>query len=113
MGRSNISVRGVRELEAKLRRNATLSDVKKIVKLNGSEMNKNASRKAPVDTGFLRRSIIFRISDGGFSAGSIAQAEYAPYVEFGTRFMSAQPFMYPSYLAQKQKFLADLGRLMK
>lgn len=110
---NTISIRGIKDLEAKLKRNATLNDVKKIVKLNGAEMNKAAVRKVPVDSGFLKRSIIFQMSDNGFSAGSIAQAHYAPYVEYGTRFMAAQPFMYPSYLAQKNQFLADLRRLMR
>lgn len=110
---NSITVRGIKELEAKLKSNATLNDVKKIIKVHGAEMNRNAARKAPVDTGYLRRSIIFAISDGGFSASSTAGAHYAPYLEFGTRFMTAQPFMYPAYLAQKAKFLADLGRLMK
>jgi HK97 gp10 family phage protein len=110
---SSVSIHGIKELEAKLKRNATLNDVKKIVKKNGTELNRNAAKKAPVDTGFLRRSIIFELSDGGFTARSIAQAHYAPYLEYGTRFMSAQPFMYPSYLYQKVKFLAELERLMR
>lgn len=110
---NSLSLNGIKELEAKLKRNTTLKDVKHIVKRNGAELNRNAAKKAPVDTGFLRRSIIFEVADGGMTAGSIAQAHYAPYLEYGTRFMSAQPFMYPAYLAQKNKFLADLERLMR
>ena len=109
---NNLSISGIKELEAKLRRNATLKDVRQVVRRNGVELNRNAAKKAPVDTGFLRRSIIFEVADGGMTAGSVAQAHYAPYLEYGTRFMSAQPFMYPAYLAQKVKFLQELERLM-
>lgn len=108
-----ISIRGIKELEAKLKQNGTLNAVKKIVKTNGAELNRKAARKAPYVTGFLMRSIIFELADGGLTATSTATAHYAPYLEYGTRFMSAQPFMYPAYLEQKAKFLEDLGRLTR
>lgn len=90
-----------------------MSEVKNIVKSNGAELNANAARKAPVDTGFLRRSIVFEITNFGLSARSVALAEYAPYLEWGTRFMSAQPFMGPAFRQQSKKFKSDLTRLMK
>lgn len=112
MARS-IQIKGIDKLQKKLRKNATMADVKTIVRANGIEMNRTASRLAPVDTGFLRRSIIFEIANGGLTATSTAGAEYAPYLEYGTRFMSAQPFMRPAYNQQKAKFKSDLGRLVK
>lgn len=108
-----IQIDGLDKFQRKLRKNTTLEDVKKVVRVNGTEMNRTASRLAPVDTGFLRRSIVFEIADGGFTAMSTAGAEYAPYLEYGTRFMSAQPFMRPAYNQQKAKFKSDLERLMK
>lgn len=107
-----IEIKGIEKLQKKLKANATMNDVKKIVELNGAEMNSKAQRKAPVDTGFLRRSIVLQISDGGFKATSDPSAEYAPHLEFGTRFMSAQPFMRPAYNAQKEIFKRDLQRLV-
>lgn len=112
MARS-IQIKGIDKLQKKLRKNATMADVKTIVRTNGIEMNRTASRLAPVDTGFLRRSIVFTIADGGLTANSTAGAEYAPYLEYGTRFMSAQPFMRPAYNQQKAKFKSDMGRLVK
>lgn len=90
-----------------------MDDVKRVVKMNAAEMNSKASRNAPVDTGFLRRSIVFELSNGGLSGSSTAGAEYAPYLEYGTRFMEAQPFMGPAYRAQKEIFKRDMDRLVK
>jgi HK97 gp10 family phage protein len=54
-----------------------------------------------VDTGNLRSSITWELTEGhGGHAGLTAvvgtNVEYAPYVEFGTSTMSAQPFLRPS-----------------
>lgn len=113
MARKGFSVTGIADLEAKLRKNATMSDVKQIILTNGAELNKSAQRYAPVDTGYLRRSIAFQTQNFGFVAVSIASAEYAPYLEYGTRFMSAQPFMGPAFRAQKEKFKSDMQRLVR
>lgn len=113
MARNSLSFNGIGALESKLKRNASMSEVKNIVKSNGVELNANAARKAPVDTGFLRRSIVFEIANFGLSARSVALAEYAPYLEWGTRFMSAQPFMGPAFRRQSKKFKSDLMRLVK
>ena len=40
-------------------------------------------------------------------------AEYAAYVEYGTRYMNAQPYMRPSYTAQKEQFKSDLKKLTR
>ncbi|MFQ8894288.1 MAG: HK97-gp10 family putative phage morphogenesis protein [Dorea sp.] len=40
-------------------------------------------------------------------------ADYAAYVEYGTRFMNAQPYMRPAYNAQKGKFKSDMQKLVR
>ena len=59
--------------------------------------------------------MLFRseISDGGLLAKSEATAEYAPYVEWGTRYMEAQPYMKPAFNEQKEQFRRDMNRLTK
>lgn len=54
-----------------------------------------AKRLAPVKTGTLRRSVTSRVvSPTRGQVGS--NLEYAPYVEYGTRYMEAQPFLEPA-----------------
>lgn len=57
-----------------------------------------AKNYAPVRTGFLRSSIYHELGvDGqGLFANVGARAHYAAFVEFGTRFMAAQPFLRPA-----------------
>ncbi len=108
-----IKVVGIEKLQAKLKKNVQLKDVKRVVRHNGKEMQVKAQRNAPVDTGTLKRSIGLEITDAGMSAEVEPTAEYAPYVELGTRFMEAQPYLKPAFNEQKEKFKADMKKLVK
>ena len=61
-------------------------------------------------TGHLKRSIGLDITDEGLTAEIEPTADYAAYVEYGTRFMNAQPYMKPAYNAQKGKFKSDFTK---
>lgn len=113
MARRNVSLKGVSELTMKLKSNANMKDVKQIVKQNTAEMTQGAQRKAPVDTGNLRRSITMDLSDGGLTGKVKPTADYAPYLEYGTRFQSAQPFMRPAFNKQKVQFKSDMDKLVE
>ena len=76
-------------------------------------MKKNAQFKKGYSTGTTRRSITLQLTDNGYTAQVRPTTHYAAYVEWGTRFMTAQPFVRPSYQSQKRKFIDDLKRLMK
>ena len=78
MARRNVSLKGVSELTMKLKSNANMKDVKQIVKQNTAELTQVAQRKAPVDTGNLRRSITMDLSDGGLTGKVKPTADYAP-----------------------------------
>ena len=39
--------------------------------------------------------------------------DYSPYVEYGTRFMQAEPFVKPSWEEQKELFKKDMDKLVK
>lgn len=110
---AGVKLAGVKELKRKLADNAQMNGAKKIVQKNGSELQAKAQRNAPVDTGNLKRSIGLEIRDNGLTAESEAVAEYAPYVEWGTRFMKAQPFMRPAFNVQKEQFKRDMDKLVK
>jgi HK97 gp10 family phage protein len=53
-----------------------------------------ARQRVPVKTGQLRNSIYSEISEWVAEVG--AEASYAMFVELGTRYMRARPFLYPA-----------------
>lgn len=112
-----IEIKGLDKLEKALRENATLSDVKKVVRHNGSqmqqEMQANADFTKGYQTGATKRSIGLEIKDGGFTAEVEPGTDYSPYLEYGTRFMDAQPFVKPAYNTQKAKFKRDMDKLVR
>jgi len=68
---------------------------------------------APVDTGRLRASIHAEIASDGLRATVIAEANYSVFVEFGTRYQRAQPFLFPAYEKNRLAFVAALKRNIK
>ena len=65
-----------------------------------------------MDTGRLRRSI--RVLDEDRGLYVVAETDYAIYVERGTRFTRAQPFMLPALRAARSRmleaFVREMGR---
>lgn len=108
-----ISLVGMEKLVVKLQKNMQKEAVKTVVKKNGSRLQESAQEKAPVDTGTLKRSITLDLKDAGMTAESEATAEYAGYVEYGTRFMSAQPYMRPALKEVGAKFKSDMEKLVR
>ncbi len=102
---------GADELLKKLKKAASHEDVTDAVKINTAELARNAIRSTPVDTGFLKRSITPEVT--GLVGRVRVGAEYGAYVELGTRFMAAQPYIAPNFMSQRIKFLNDLKRLME
>lgn len=113
----SIKFEGLEALQKALKDNASLDDVKKIVKHNGAElqqrMQKKADFKKGYQTGDTKRSIGLETKDEGFTAEVGPKTDYSPYVEYGTRFMDAQPFVRPAWEEQNLKFKSDLQKLMK
>lgn len=109
----NIKIVGMEKLQKKLKKNIQMDDVKRVVRHNGAEMQTKAQQNAPVDTGTLKRSIGLEITDSGMAAEVRPTADYAPYVEYGTRFMEAQPYLKPAFDDQKEKFKKDMKKLVE
>lgn len=114
---AGIKVTGLDELQKALKENVTLDDVKKVVRHNGASLQKlmqtNADFKKGYQTGTTKRSIGLEIKDSGFTAEVGPETEYSPYLEYGTRFMEAQPFVKPSHQVQKEKFKRDMQKLVR
>jgi HK97 gp10 family phage protein len=82
---------------------ATLAGADELSTGVAKAMHTAAQAAAPVRTGALRRGI--NLNEGNpaeVTASSLEGGglrEYAAYNEFGTRYMSANPFMMPGYIA--------------
>lgn len=74
------------------------------------DMEAGMKLRAPVDTGFLRSSIQARKIGPAHWRVTIG-ADYAIYLEFGTRFNRAQPFFFPTITEVSPSFIAAMRRI--
>ena len=120
----SVKIKGLDKLEKRLKKNASLNDVKTVVSKHGTQMQQKMVQSADFHghyegkkfvkpTGATRRSIHGEKIQGGFGYEAGPTTHYSPYLEFGTRFMEAQPFVKPSFDEQKGKFKKDLKKLTK
>ena len=114
---AGLKVEGLDKLQKALKENVNLDDVKRVVQHHGQALQRKMQNEADFTKGYAtgetKRSIGLEITDGGFAAEVGPKTEYAPYLEYGTRFMEAQPFVKPAYDAQKEKFKSDMQKLTR
>ena len=79
----------------------------KELQLTALEIERDAKLNAPVDTGMLRASITSTGSGSEYEIGT--NVEYAPFVEYGTKYMAARPFLFPAF----EKGVRDLQKNIK
>lgn len=124
-----IQIEGIKELQKELKKRADISDIKFVVRQNGSELQRKMQQKADFKghyewekgkgkvfkkpTGTTKRRISLDITDSGMTADVGPTTEYAEYLEYGTRFMEAQPFATPAFDEQKDQFISDLKKIMR
>ena len=114
-----VKITGLDKLQRKLRDNATLDDVKTIVKTNGVRLTQQMKRQTTLayvkgySTGDTASSINLEITPDGMTAMVGPTMDYDPYVEYGTRYMAPEPIAQPSLDVVGPKFVKDLGRIMK
>lgn len=113
----HIKFEGLTELQKKLLNAAEPGALKKVVRQNGAELQQRMKREAVFTGGYSQgdteQSISLHITDGGDTARVGPETEYSPYVEYGTRFMEAQPFVVPAFDAQKDIFHRDVEKLVE
>lgn len=105
-----ITILGVKRLQTKLTKIASLPALEAAMGEAVGIVNGEAKDIVPVDSGNLRSSIHGLVEDGNTKeiTGKVATStEYAPYVEFGTSKMGAQPFLWPA-LRLNQKRIQKL-----
>jgi HK97 gp10 family phage protein len=90
-----------RRLESYSRR--VQRDLQEVLDIYAFLIQRQAQVLAPVDTGFLRNNIFVEV-DTKWSRIIEATAEYAIFVEYGTRYTQAQPFLAPAARAYQRDF---------
>lgn len=122
-----VKIVGLEKLQKKLKKNARMEDVKRVVRHNGSQLQDKAQRNADFKghyewkkgkgkvlvppSGATKDGIRLDLLDGGLTAEVGPITHYAPYLEYGTRRMDAQPFLKPAFDDQKKQFERDMKRL--
>lgn len=118
-----VKLEGIAKLDAHLLNSLQLDAVKEAVKVNAASLEQKAKAICPVGTpesthkpgyvgGTLRRSISTELTDNGFTAEIGPHTEYADYVEYGTRYMNAQPYMRPAFESVEPQFRKDIKRIV-
>jgi HK97 gp10 family phage protein len=59
-----------------------------------ADVKAQAVKNAPMVTGYLRSTIYAKVKEWVVDVG--ADAAYALFVELGTKYMQAQPYLYPA-----------------
>lgn len=84
----------------------------RIVREAAFDIEAEAKTRAPVDTGNLKNSIqATRVNDLHWRV--VVGAEYGVYIEFGTRFMAAQPFLVPAWRDVLPNFIAAMTKVVR
>ena len=116
---SYASIGKVRRTLRKLEPEIT-EELKDIVQTTADLVENNAKQNAPVDTGNLRKYITAKVGRDGLTAqvgirGKRARkkAFYAHFVEFGTRELRAQPFLFPAVEQYKNQFFKKSQSALK
>jgi len=104
------NIQGIRELQAAIRTFESTMQRYVHTKLVSwaEDVKTEAIRRAPVRTGHLRDSIYALVKDWTVNIG--AEATYALFVELGTRYLRARPYLWPSiqqYLPQLEQAISE------
>lgn len=87
------------------------SAASQVVAKSAFDIENRAKQVVPVDTGALKNSITTETN--GLQATVSAGQEYAVYVEMGTRFQSAQPYMTPAAEVVRPAFIEAMRQLVE
>lgn len=112
--RITIEIQGLNITKRKLMRQGdrTRRQIEEVIDMISFKIQREAALRAPVDTGFLRSSIIV-IEEEPFYNEIVATADYAHFVEYGTRRTAAQPFMVPAAQMFVDEFRREIQKAMR
>jgi HK97 gp10 family phage protein len=103
-------VKGVEEFQAAMKQfdSGVQRHVHRLLASWAADVKALAKQLVPVRTGHLRQSIYAEVREWVVNIG--AEATYALFVEFGTRYMQARPYLYPAiqtYLPQLESIIQE------
>lgn len=120
---AKISFKGLDKLEKKLIENAKMEEVKKVVKSSGLTLQGNVVKNAGEATfnkgyftGNLKQDVAghgLKLSGDGLTAKVGTSVEYGYWLEHGTRYMEAEPFLKDPFEQAEKEFKADIDKLTK
>lgn len=121
MAKMTFQIKGARELQRAIAKRPMMmaTQTKTIVAKHGALLktktaqNMAAAYTAGYSTGATRRSLSTTFSNAGMTVSVAPHTEYFPYLEFGSRFMSARPTLKPAFAYQSVQFVNDLKKMMK
>ena len=82
------------------------------IKLSSLRIEKKSKQQAPFDTGWLSNNIYANVVRS-MVAEVVSPVEYSIFIELGTRFMMAQPFLFPALKADWPLLQKRLNKLMR
>ena len=111
----NVSVKV--DIEKFSKFNNQLDDkIKTVVQIAARNIEKDSKQRMTdqdaVDTGATRLSIFVSPGTPSFSQQIGPTTEYAPFIEFGTRFMPARPYMIPALEQEKIRFMQAIVEVL-
>lgn len=117
---SEVKLVGMDKLQAKLKWNGeNRNAVRAVIQKNGNQLNekmKTNMRSAYTkgySTGDTAGSVNTVIAGDGLTAFVGPTTNYAMYVEYGTRFMTAEPAVRPAFEEQVPIFKSDMEKLVR
>lgn len=118
----DVKIEGLQALISDLdARKYTGKQIRNVVMKNGANLQEDAQKRMTKTVAYVkgyskgttRRSTTLSISDDGMTATVAPHSEYFPFVEYGTRFMEAEPTLNPAFQKIKQQFYKDVIGLVK
>lgn len=88
-------------------------EIKDCVEEKTVECKDKAKELCPVDTGYLKNSIDYRIEDGGTTGTVYVTAYYAKIQEYGDATHHAQPYLNPAFNLVKKSFVDELNEIVE
>ena len=110
----SVKIQGLKEFMREVSRKGPALDkaIDKEIKLSALRVERRAKKNAPWDTGWLSNTI-YANNIGFLQAEVISPAEYSIFVEYGTRYMFAQPFLFPAVYADWSLLQKRLTKLVR